>query len=288
VSHSVSGLRNEDALRQADARLWRPAPAIRLSAAFHVAGLAALAYEPLFWPYIGSAFVANHAALAAAGMIPRSSTLGPNLTRLPPASARRGEIALTFDDGPDPAATLPLLDVLDRHGAKASFFCVGAKAAAHPDVVREIARRGHSIENHSNRHHHAFAAFGMRSLHRDIEAAQEILRGISGHRPVFFRAPMGLRSPLLDPVLARLGLTYVSWTRRGLDALDGNAGRVFARLARGLAAGDLLLLHDGASLRARDAAPVTLSVLPLLLERIAAAGLKPVSLRTACHDILEL
>ena len=60
-------------------------------------------------------------------MIPRSSTLGSNLTRLPPASARRGEIALTFDDGPDPAATLPLLDVLDRHGAKASFFCVGAR-----------------------------------------------------------------------------------------------------------------------------------------------------------------
>jgi hypothetical protein len=86
---------------------------------------------------------------------------------------------------------------------------------------------------------------------------------------------MGLRNPFLDPVLAHLGLTYVSWSRRGLDTVDANRKSVLARLTRDLAAGDLLLLHDSAR-------GVAMAVLPALLERIAAAGLKPVSLRKAC------
>ena len=265
-------------------RRWRPAPAIRISAAIHVGGLAAVGLDPRSWPYIGVALIANHAALAVAGMMPRSSVLGPNLTRLPHASASRGEIALTFDDGPDPAATPDLLDLLDRHEAKASFFCVGRKAALYPDVVREIARRGHGVENHSNSHPGAFAIYGARRLQGEIESAQETLAAISGRPPVFFRAPMGLRNPFLDPVLARLGLTYVSWTRRGLDTVDGKPQTVLSRLAGKLAGGDVLLLHDGGAYRKHRGAAVAVSVLPGLLERIAASGLKPVTLRSACRE----
>ena len=72
---------------------------------------------------------------------------------------------------------------------------------------------------------------------------------IAGRAPRFFRAPAGLRSPLLDPVLARLGLTYVSWTRRGLDTIDANPATVLRRLARGLSAGDVLTLHDRPAVR---------------------------------------
>lgn len=256
------------------ARRWRPAPAIRISAAFHLGGLAALALDPPLWPYVGAALAANHAALGVAGMLPRSMILGPNLRRLPPAAARRAEIAVTFDDGPDPEVTPRILDVLDRHGAKASFFCVGRAATRHPDIVREIARQGHCVENHSNQHSNAFAAWGPRRLQHDIAAAQECLAALAGRPPLFFRAPIGLRNPFLDPVLARLGLIYASWTRRGLDTVDGNRVSVLARLTRDLAAGDMLLLHDRSGATA---------VLPALLERIAAAGLKPVSLRTACE-----
>src|SRR4030095_9428407 len=116
--------------------------------------------------------------------------------------------------------------------------------AVYPEIVREIARRGHSVENHSNRHRNGFAGYGLRRLSRDIEAAQETLSALAGRAPAFFRAPMGLRSPLLDPVLARHGLTYVSWTRRGFDTIDGSPARVLARLVRGLSAGDILMLHD--------------------------------------------
>jgi hypothetical protein len=88
---------------------------------------------------------------------------------------------------------------------------------------------------------------------------------------------MGLRNPLLDPVLSRLGIRYVSWTRRGLDTLDRNPDTVLARLARKISAGDVLVLHDGGAARTPGGLPVVLSVLPALIERIEKMTLKPVS-----------
>jgi len=266
---------------------WRPAPAIQLSAAVHLGGLAAVALEPLYWPHVGAALIANHAALGVAGIIPRSSMLGPNLARLPALSAARGEIALTFDDGPDPVTTPAVLEVLDRHAAKASFFCIGAHAALYPDLVREIARRGHGVENHSHRHPLAFATYGIRRLQKEIQSAQDTIAAIAGRPPLFFRAPMGLRNPLLDPVLTRLGLKYVSWTRRGFDSVDARAQSVLSRLTGKLAGGDVLLLHDGAAHRRRRGTAVAVRVLPALLARVAALGLKPVTLRTACRETEE-
>jgi peptidoglycan-N-acetylglucosamine deacetylase len=170
-----------------------------------------------------------------------------------------------------------VLDLLDRYGAKASFFCVGSKAASYPEIVQEIVRRGHSVENHSQRHPAAFAAYGIGRLRRETEAAQETLSAICGRASAFFRAPMGLRNPLLDPVLSRLGIRYVSWTRRGLDTLDRNPDTVLARLARKISAGDVLVLHDGGAARTPGGLPVVLSVLPALIERIEKMKLKPVS-----------
>ncbi|HSF48453.1 MAG TPA: polysaccharide deacetylase family protein, partial [Burkholderiales bacterium] len=128
-----------------------------------------------------------------------------------------------------------------------------------------------------------FAAYGMRRLRREIEAAQETLQAICGRPPRFLRAPAGFRNPLLDPVLARLELTYVSWTRRGFDTVDPDPRRVLKRLTHKLSAGDVLVLHDGSAACTRDGVPVVLSVLPPLLERIQAQRLTPVSLASACN-----
>jgi hypothetical protein len=88
---------------------------------------------------------------------------------------------------------------------------------------------------------------------------------------------MGIRSPLLDPIVSRLGLRYITWTRRGFDTVAGNPEIVLKRLVRKLTAGDVLLLHDCKTRRGTH----VLQVLPALLKRIGAAGLRPVSLPDA-------
>jgi peptidoglycan/xylan/chitin deacetylase (PgdA/CDA1 family) len=250
----------------------------------HVAGVAALVFQPALWPWVVGGLAVNHLLLSAAVLWPRGRVLGPNLAHLPAAAAARNEVSLNFDDGPDPEVTPRVLDLLDRHQARASFFCIGEKAAAFPQLVREIARRGHSVENHSHSHSNLFAFYGLGRLRCEVDATQATLGGITGRAPVFFRAPAGFRSPLLDPVMAACGLHYVSWSHRGYDSVHGDAAAVLRRLTRGLAPGDILLLHDGAPARTSDGEPVVLVVLPALLERIAARGLKPVTLPDACRD----
>ena len=261
-------------------RAWRPGVALRLTAVAHVAAVVALFVEPRAWQWILGALVLNHVVLALIGLWPKSRSLGENMLRLPDAAVSRNEISLTFDDGPDPEVTPQVLDILDAQQAKASFFVIGDKAAAHPDLIREIVRRGHSIENHSCTHSNFYGFFAWKALLKDIGAAQGIIAGITGRTPAFFRSPMGIRNPLLDPVLARLGLRYITWTRRGFDTVAGDPAVVLERLTRNLCAGDILLLHDR---RTRSPRALVLEVLPALLKRIAAAGLKPVSLPQAMH-----
>ena len=240
----------------------------------HLGCTVALAVDPSAWGWPLGLVAGNQLVLLLAVLWPRGSLLGPNLTRLPASAVHRHEISLTFDDGPDPEVTPRVLELLDRYQAKASFFCIGEKVAAEPQLVKEIAHRGHSIENHSYHHSHAFALFGVSRLGREVDAAQAIVTSLTGRPPLFFRAPAGFYSPLLDPVLASRGLNYVSWTRRGFDAVSSDAQLILHRLTRGLAAGDVLLLHDSA--------PVVLADLPALLEQISALGLKAVPLTTAC------
>ena len=255
--------------------LNRVPPAIAGSAAIHVAALASLAAEWGNWPGALAAVAANHAVLATVCMSPRSRLLGPNIRCAPGPARARGEVALTFDDGPDPVGTPRVLDILDRHGATASFFCIGSRAARDPGLVREIAARGHSVENHTFRHQNSFAFRWPAGLALEIGRAQELLAGLAGSAPIFFRAPMGIHGPWLQPVLARFGLSLVSWTRRGYDGVPANADAVLARLRHGLAAGDILVLHDGGPSDGRAA----VETLPRLLGAMTDRGLNAVSLR---------
>lgn len=260
---------------------WKPAPAIQLSLAAHAAlGLGVIA-APAYWPWALAGIGINQLLLTGAGMLPRSHLLGPNLTRLPAAAIGRREIALTIDDGPNPQVTPGVLDLLDAAGAKASFFCIGREARKYPAICRDIVARGHRVENHSDAHSALFATFGMRRMRADISAAQATLADITGQAPEFFRATAGLRNPLLDPVLASLDLKLAAWTRRPFDTRVGDPQVVLARLTRRLAAGDILLLHDGHAALTADGEPVILSVLPHLLQSFVAAHLTPVTLRAA-------
>lgn len=260
---------------------WKPSPLLGASALVHAGAAASVVVRSQSWPWMLGAVLANHLLLAGAGLWPRSKLLGPNWTSLPADAAARGSVALTIDDGPDPEVTPRVLDLLDEHGAQATFFCIGERVGRYPELAREVSRRGHAIENHTHRHLKRFSILGPRAIADEIERAQHEIGRVTGQRPGFFRAPAGLRNPFLDPVLARLGLKLASWTRRGFDTLSREPRAVLQKLTRGLGSGDILLLHDGHAGRSPSGSLLILEVLPLLLAALAAAKLTPVTLRSA-------
>lgn len=251
---------------------WRPSPLVAGSAVAHGAVLTGLVVAPQLWPWGLGALLAVHAALAIAGLVPGSRLLGPVLTRLPPPV--RDEVSLTFDDGPDPEVTPRVLELLAGAGARASFFVIGERATRHPDLIRDIVGGGHLVENHTWSHPSGFALLGPQTQARELDRAQTALADLTGRAPAYLRAPAGLRNLLLDPLLPRRRLHLAAWTRRGLDKADGNPRRVSRRLSRRLAAGDILLLHDGRPAATANGNPVTLDVLPELLDTLARRGLR--------------
>ena len=180
---------------RASLRRWAPSRALRVSFWLHVAAAAALAGVGLHafvdrrdcrhgrrrssrWRW--RRFVLDHVALTLAGLCPRCSLLGPNITRLPEAARRRGLVAITLDDGPDPQVTPLVLDLLRDAGATASFFLIGRKAEQHPALVARIVAEGHSVENHSWAHSHSFAFSGPARFRAEIGRAQQSLGAAGG------------------------------------------------------------------------------------------------------------
>lgn len=260
-------------------RRWRPTPLVTGTVAVHAGAAAFTALQPPCWPYAVGAVAVSHAMLAAAGLWPRSAWLGPNWTRLPAGAG--AQIAITIDDGPDPEVTPRVLDILDRHCARATFFCIGEIASRHPHLLEAIVARGHAVENHSQHHRHHFSLFGPGALRREIEAGQRTLTELTGSAPRFFRAPAGLRNPFLEPVLCRLGLQLASWTRRGFDTRTHDPALVAKRLLDGLAARDILLLHDRHAACDERGQPVVIEALETVLRAARDAGLQCTTLRAA-------
>lgn len=257
---------------------WRPPLLVSSSLVLHGAATAAVVAAPSSWPWAVGVAVADHLLVAQACLRPRSALLGPNLTRLGPAAAARGEVALTFDDGPDPEVTPRVLELLAERGARATFFAIGRQVERHPELAAEAAARGHRVENHTHGHPAHFAFCGARTMVAELERAQAAIAAACGRRPRLFRPPAGFRAPWTDLALHRCGLSLATWTRRGFDAVARDPRRVAARLLRGLAAGDVLLLHDGSPARAAGGRPVVLEALPRVLDALAERGLRAVAL----------
>lgn len=188
--------------------------------------------------------IGAHLALVWGTLRPDSRLFGPALTRL---DTDERVLWLTIDDGPS-HETPAVLDLLDAHGAKATFFLVGERARRHPDHVREIVRRGHGIGNHSDSHPAArFWALGPRAMRHEIERAQATLTELAGSAPVWFRAVVGMANPFVAAPLRRLGLARVAWTARGFDGAVSDPQRVLHRVERQLRPGAIVLAHEGAA-----------------------------------------
>ncbi|TWI05937.1 peptidoglycan/xylan/chitin deacetylase (PgdA/CDA1 family) [Luteimonas cucumeris] len=198
---------------------------------------------------------------------PRSRLFAPVLARLPTDEPC---VWLTIDDGPSDD-TPALLDMLEAHGAKATFFLVGERAAARPQLVREIARRGHGIGNHSATHPSAwFWALGPRRMRAEIERCQAVLQELTDVTPRWFRAVVGMANPFVSAPLRDLSLARAAWSTRGFDAVDGDPAAIVARIERGLSPGAIVLLHEGAR-HGRN-----VETIGLLLQRLDALGYRTV------------
>jgi peptidoglycan/xylan/chitin deacetylase (PgdA/CDA1 family) len=156
------------------------------------------------------------------------------------------EVWLTIDDGPSPAHTIPMLDLLDRFQARATFFVVGAHAEKNPRLVTEILARGHELANHTFTHPSGtFWAAGPTRIAAEIDLCAEMLRNSPDRPARLFRTPAGLKNLFVHPELARRGLALIGWTVRGLDTIRRKPEVVAARILRQAKPGAIILLHEG-------------------------------------------
>lgn len=186
-------------------------------------------------------------------------------------------VALTFDDGPDPETTKQVLDLLEKRGAKATFFVIGAKAEKHPEMVREIIARGHGVGVHSFAHDRLFSLRGAKRVREDLERAVATLEEITKTRPALFRPPIGHTNPTIARIADELDLVVIGWSVAARDGIArAKVEDVVARVDRGLEDGAIIAMHDAAERGGRR--PAGVSALGAVLDAIEAKNLTVVPL----------
>ncbi len=222
---------------------------------------------------------AGVAAVAAAGVAawaagaPSSQLFGPTIRTTQDA----GAIALTFDDGPNPAVTPALLEVLEQNSARATFFLIGRYVRAFPDLAVEILARGHTIANHTETHPR-LAFLPAARVREELLLCREAIAAVTPREILWMRPPFGFRGPNLDAVARGLGFAgVVMWSRWARDWNPQPAGPVIRRLRR-VRGGDIVLLHDGDHRRRLGDRRHTVTAMEYWLPRWRDAGLRFVTL----------
>lgn len=234
--------------------------------------------------------------LAAAGVTtygalwPRSQLFGPTICR----TDARKKLAVTFDDGPNPAITPKLLEVLERHHARATFFLIGRFVRECPALVGELVARGHVLGNHTETHPNLFWKSG-REIRAELGACQDRIAETTGRPPRWFRPPYGFRNPMLAAAARDLNLTVVMWTRMPGDWSGKPASWLVERM-RPVAApagggpgdtpdreagGEILCLHDGSHKALNGDRLATVQALEYWLPRWSDLGLEFVTIEDA-------
>jgi peptidoglycan/xylan/chitin deacetylase (PgdA/CDA1 family) len=235
---------------------------------------------------------AASAATAYGAAYPRSQFFGKTICRT--NSARK--LAITFDDGPNPALTPKLLDLLDRYNAKATFFLIGRFVRECPELVKETVARGHEVGNHTELHPNLFR-LNPTKVRVELRLCHDAIRGAIGNPPKWFRPPYGMRNPWVIPAARELGYRTVMWTLlpgdwRGKPAewliprmqpIVDHAQRTLGNGSKSTAVGtgDILCLHDGGHRELNSDRSQTLAALEHWLPRWRDLGLEFVTIEEA-------
>ena len=237
--------------------------------------------------------LATVAGITAYGAVyPRAQMFGPTVCRT--NSPRR--LAVTFDDGPNPAITPKLLDLLDRYQARATFFLIGRFVRECPELVRELVARGHATGNHTETHPNLFW-LRQAQIRDEVRRCSDAISGATSQAPKWFRPPFGMRNPWLAGVARGLDLRVVMWTLIPGDWREDKPNewlirqmeRIATRTERRLrkphgrprSAGEILCLHDGSHRQQNGDRTHTLAALEHWLPRWRDLGLEFVTIDEA-------
>jgi peptidoglycan/xylan/chitin deacetylase (PgdA/CDA1 family) len=244
-----------------------------------LSSLASLAWCGFSWPHspgsfeLGLAFGALVAYATWGVLWPQCGMYGDALAR-GRVGARR--VALTFDDGPHPVTTRAVLELLRAHHARATFFVLGHKVQAYPELVREIHAAGHTLGIHGFQHDRLFSFRSPRYARQQIERTRQAILDACGVAPNLFRPPVGFASYRTFRGAEQAGVRLVAWSVRSLDGLRGaDPARVARRVVNHLEDGAIVLLHDAAE--HDDFTPASIAALPAILRALHERGLVAVN-----------
>jgi peptidoglycan-N-acetylglucosamine deacetylase len=223
-------------------------------------GLDGLIVIPVWW-YI--ALIVLFSIIVIYGVFVLSTSFFVPVT----SSGNSTGVALTFDDGPL-MNTEKVLDILAMHGVTATFFCIGNRVQARPDIVRRIDAEGHLVGNHTYWHGTFFDLKSSPMVTRELYDTDVAIFNTIGRRPRFFRPPYGITNPMIAKALRRASYQVIGWSIRSFDTVTRDPDRLFRRITKPLKAGDIILLHDYCD--------STIAILPRLLDHIRERGLQVV------------
>ena len=153
-------------------------------------------------------------------------------------------VAVTFDDGPNPKITPKILDVLKKHNATATFFCVGQQMKKHPQLLKRMHDEQHTIGNHTFSHSNAMGFFGKRRMLSELQQTNNIAKEILGVTLRWFRPAFGVTNPAIKSAVSETELHVVGWSIRSFDTLPISEASLVQRITKRIRGGDIILLHD--------------------------------------------
>lgn len=188
---------------------------------------------------------------------------------------KKHQVAITFDDGPNPEFTPQVLALLKSFHAKATFFCIGKNIDQHPDLFKTIIEDGHTVGNHTYSHSNTFGFFGFTKVLTELQETNQSIKKHGGLHCKLYRPAFGVTNPNIKKAVKALGLTSIGWNQRSFDTTNLSDVTILKRITKDLKKGDIILLHDSSA--------KTLRVLEQLLLFLQQQNLESVTIDSLCQ-----